>query len=161
MKKKKHLPWSLFATCAVATAAFVGIANYVQSVRTKPIEDPTSHLSQNQGIKMDLSVKVDDSNLSLTELQSSITKLVGKDLADSGFSRIRILGSEISDNNAILDVNSAILSGFGSEEESQFLEVIKKSLSKYSTVNTFQLRLDGKVLDALSHVEIGEPNPVR
>jgi hypothetical protein len=58
-------------------------------------------------------------------------------------------------------VNSAISSGFGSEEEAQFLEVIKKSLSKYSTVNTFQLRLDGKVLDALSHVEIGEPNPVR
>ena len=108
MKKKKHLPWSLFATCAVATAAFVGIANYVQSVRTKPIEDPTSHLSQNQGIKKDLSVKVDDSKLSLTELQSSITKQVGKDLADSGFSRIRILGSEISDHNAILDVNSAI-----------------------------------------------------
>ena len=161
MKKKKHLPWSLFATCAVATAAFVGIANYVQSVRTKPIEDPTSHLSQNQGIKKDLSVKVDDSKLSLTELQSSITKQVGKDLADSGFSRIRILGSEISDHNAILDVNPAISSGFGSEEEAQFLEVIKKSLSKYSTVNTFQLRLDGKVLDALSHVEIGVPNPVR
>lgn len=174
MSKKTSFPWSIVAAAAIAGASFAGIAGYVQTVRKEPLEpkvmgakmsDTVSGSSEDQGSQSNgeenSSRGGSERNSKSRQITLSRMSSLKSSLDDAGFKKIRVLGVDVVEGNAIIDLSPSVRSGFGSAEEAQFLEAIKSGLNKFKDIKTFQLRVDGQILDALSHVEIGEPNPVR
>lgn len=172
MKRKPSFPWSLVAAAAVAGASFAGVAGYVQNVRKQPLEasaTPATKALQNPENQDQQSNQSSEENASRggsernSKRQIVITRMacLRQSLEESGFKRIRVLGIDTVQGNAIIDLSPSVRSGFGSSEEAQFLDAIKSGLSRFKEIKTFQLRVDGQILDALSHSEVGEPTPVR
>jgi hypothetical protein len=174
MSRKTSFPWSIVAAAAIAGATFAGIAGYVQTVRKEPLEpgnsttklqseaDKASDGSSIQAAEEENRRKGGEEQNSKNQqiTQNRISSLKSS-LESAGFQRIRVLGIDVKEGNALIDLSPSVRNGFGSSEEAQFLEAIKSGLDRYREIKTFQLRVDGQILDALSHVEISEPTPVR
>jgi hypothetical protein len=180
---KRSFPWSVVAGAAIAGATFVGIAGYVQDVRSQPIELPAIP-SQSQNEKATVPSEQETSNEKEPtsvrtvrrnkneEPELSNHKNVSKGVSakvsalndamhDVGYKDIRALSVRTSSGNAIIDMNPAVMSGFGSSQEADFIQVVKTALSQFKDIKTFQIRVDGQIIESLGHLEIIEPVSVR
>ncbi len=95
--------------------------------------------------------------------QDPIAFVATETLHNLGVSQARAVGVDVQSGNAILDMNPEFLSqGFGSMEEGQVIEALSLALGQFPTVQTYQLRIDGEIVDSIGgHIELTEPIPVK
>jgi hypothetical protein len=179
-RNKSSLSWTLIAGAAIAGASFVGVADYVRATKSQSIEaqtaedkaaKQTSEAGQQASQEDQKSVKTlrrnanDELELTgskkIADGENSKTSAIQQSLTDLGYDKVRVVGISLRDGNAIIDLNSAVFDGFGSGQEADFINAIKLSLSQFKDVDSFQLRVDGEVLQSLSHFEMIEPIKVR
>lgn len=78
-----------------------------------------------------------------------------------GYSDVRILKVNVESEAAMVDVSPALTSeGFSSTSEAALLEAMARTLGQFSEIKTFQLRIDGQIVDTLGHLELSEPTKV-
>lgn len=78
-----------------------------------------------------------------------------------GYADIRVLKVDIEQGKAMVDVSPSLRSqGFSSTSEAKLIEAMARTLGQFSDVNTFQLRVDGEIVDTLGHLELTEPTKV-
>lgn len=165
--KTKSFPWAIVAAAAVAGAGFAGVASYVshnENVRAaaQGQEEPGIVISknepaQNQGSKSTNEEKGTNSE----QVRQTKTEALNKALTANKYGEFRVLNVSVEEGNAVVDMNKEILGGMGSGAEADFIDLLKKTLSQYDDVKTFQIRVDGEILKSLSHFEMLEPVPVR
>lgn len=163
MKTKKSFPWSLIAAAAVAGAVFAGVTQFVNGDRNQTASSlnemanvPSVPKSGSNSGRAE--VKVGKSG---QELRAQQAKVVDDAIHEIGFENVRVLSVEVVGKNAILDMNTAVTEGFGSGSEAEFLAAIRKSLTKFPEIDTFQIRVDGQMIESLGHVDFVEPKPVK
>ncbi|MEQ1823323.1 MAG: GerMN domain-containing protein [Fimbriimonadaceae bacterium] len=66
----------------------------------------------------------------------------------------RLLSVSVKDGLATLSFNSAITSGFGSDDERTFVEGIRMILGQFKEIEKLEFYADGVKLDSLGHFEI-------
>lgn len=95
--------------------------------------------------------------------QDPIVFVTTETLHNLGIDHARAIGVDLQSGNAILDMNPEFLSqGFGSMEEGQVIEALSLALGQFSTVKTYQFRIDGQIVDSIGgHLEVTEPIPVK
>lgn len=159
----KSFPWSLIAVSAIAGAGLAGVANYVTSIRASDVPNvqeiisaPTDQTSGQSSVNAP-----ETSQEAQRSLSDRLSADISQELKNRNMGRLRVVSVSVAKGNAVLDMNSAVLNGFGSEEEAAFIEVLRKNLSGYDSIKTFQIRVDGEILTSLSHFEMTEPVPVR
>ncbi|HLO98088.1 MAG TPA: GerMN domain-containing protein [Fimbriimonas sp.] len=159
----KSFPWSLIAVSAIAGAGLAGVANYVTSIRASDVPNVQERISPPNTIApgQESVTNTEPTSQSQQSLSERLSADITQELKNRNMGRIRVIGVAVTKGNAVLDMNSAVLNGFGSQEESSFIEVIRKNLSGYDSIKTFQIRVDGEILTSLSHFEMIEPVPVR
>jgi hypothetical protein len=162
---KRNFPWAIIAAAAVAGAGFAGVATYVRgegtdkvivaqqggSGKTTVVKDPLSGTGVDQG-----------SNNTEGTANPQIVKVskvdtLNRAIKDKTFNQkgIRVLDVTVENNgNAIVDMNDPVRYNWGSEEESEFINMMKDILGKFSDIKSFQIRVDGEILKSLSHFEI-------
>jgi hypothetical protein len=185
---KRSFPWSVVAAAAIAGASFVGIASYVDGVRKQPIQEsvevsPSTSIQTSNDDDQSISKRRNEDSSQgsvrivgrdrnedpeLSGDRKSVPKggsakvtAINESLKGIGYKEIRATGVSVDKGNAVIDMNPAVQGGFGSSQEADFIEILKKSLSQFPDVKTFQIRVDGQVLDTLGHSEMIEPIPVR
>lgn len=165
---RRNFPWTIIATAAVAGASFVGIANYVNGNRTQPLPGEEIPLAVQDVTPSGPTTpqKTDDGKPS-THTQHSQTadhvsaSQLNAAVKDTGLDNARVIGVEVTDHTAFVDMNSGIIDTLGSTGESELIETLKRALSKDKRVRTFQIRVDGEVQKTLGHSDLSEPVPVR
>jgi Sporulation and spore germination len=175
--KNRNFPWAIIAAAAVAGAGFAGIANYVRHNQADPVivknanDDPNGlsggtvdqdQLSgnRNTGEKQNGSQtpdkhETDDKQIKVSKVDSLNRAIKNANYSEKG---IRVLDVTVEKGNAVIDMNSSVRYNWGSEEEAEFINVLKDALTRFSSIDTFQIRVDGEILKSLSHFEI---NPVK
>ncbi|RYG86069.1 hypothetical protein EON77_04460 [bacterium] len=79
-------------------------------------------------------------------------------LKSLGYGDVRVLKVDVEKGAAMVDVNPALTSeGFSSTSEAALIEALQRTLGQFEDVKTFQLRIDGQIVDSLGHLELGEP----
>jgi hypothetical protein len=73
----------------------------------------------------------------------------------------RIIGIAIKDRHAIVEVNEGFTAGMGSTTESFLIEAFQLALGQFSTVDSFELQVNGERLESLGHFELESPIKVR
>ena len=168
---KRNFPWAIVAAAAVAGAGFAGVANYVQHEGKNPSQvaqdnggpgtttvgkDPLSGNGGDQG--------ANNATSASTNQVQKVSKVdtLNKAIKEKTFDQkgIRVLDVTVEKGNAIVDMNDPVRYNWGSQEESEFISMMKDSLGQFSDINTFQIRVDGEILKSLSHFEI-DPVKVR
>lgn len=77
---------------------------------------------------------------------------------NANLSGVRLVGLELTtDHTAFLDFNPALEDGMGSMEEGLFIKGLQLALGQFPKVSTFRLRVEGKELDTLGHLELTDP----
>ena len=166
--RQRNFPWAIIAAAAVAGAGFAGVANYVshdtakQNIAGGPDTDITGGTLGNDslsGTNGSPSKRIDGNNPDLQAIKGSKVEALTKAFKAKTFDLkgIRVLDVTVDNGNAIVDMNNAVRYGWGSEEESEFINTMKETLAKFDTIKTFQIRVDGEILKYLSHFEV---NPV-
>jgi hypothetical protein len=168
--KNRNFPWAIIAAAAVAGAGFAGVASYVRHEQVDP-----SLFAKNpdgtQGTKVENDALSGGNNASESNgsTNSESTQVVRASKVDAlnnaikaDFSQkgIRVLDVTIENGNAIVDMNNAVRYNWGSVEESAFIKLMSDTMSKFDSINTFQIRVDGEILKYLSHFEV-DPVKVR
>lgn len=69
----------------------------------------------------------------------------------------RALGVDLQNGVALIDFNSAIRDGVGSEQEASFIEAMQRALGQIPTIQKFLITVEGKPIDSLGHFEISTP----
>ena len=78
-----------------------------------------------------------------------------------GYKDVRVLQVNVEKGAAMVDVSPTLTSeGFSSTSEAAFIESIARTLGQFAEIKTFQLRIDGQVLDTLGHLELTEATKV-
>jgi hypothetical protein len=72
----------------------------------------------------------------------------------------RAIGVEVKERVALIDFNPALTEGFGSMEEANLIKALQMSLGQFKEIDSFQVVIEGQVLDSLGHFEIDSPVPV-
>ena len=172
--KNRNFPWAIIAAAAVAGAGFAGVANYVRSEGEKPninvpIDEGTTSvsigkdaLSGDNNNEPPMKNHEDTNNESHQKARVSKVDTLNKAIQDKNYNQkgIRVLDVTVDNGNAIIDMNNAVRYNWGSEEEADFINTMKDSLDKFSSIKTFQIRVDGEILKTLSHFEV-DPVTVR
>jgi hypothetical protein len=189
MSAKRTFPWALIAAAAVAGASFVGVANAIKSKSPFPtVEVATQDVSEQRATpspvienpkpdKVDETADVKsvhvverdkDDSLHLGKKNRPVEKgLTSKESAlnqsfkSTNYGELRALGVSVDNGVAIIDMNNKINEGFGSNEEAELINVFKQALSQFPDVKSFQIRVDGQILDSLGHSEMTKPISVR
>lgn len=171
--KNRNFPWALIAAAAVAGAGFAGVASYVRQDGSKPSnvtqnldESTNSTLGSDQlsgsknGSKNNLANQNANSNGGDQSVKVSKVDTLNKAIKSNGFDQkgIRVLDVTVENGNAIIDMNNSVRYNWGSDEEATFLNVLKDALTRFDSIQTFQIRVDGEILRFLSHFEV---NPVK
>ena len=174
--KNRNFPWAIIAAAAVAGVGFAGVTNIVRN-NSKKSPDVTQVSGQdgnvsittdslsgdgnrtNEGNKSDNSETGNDrSNVNQVSKVDSLNRAIKANKYD--VKGIRVLDVTVEDGNAIVDMNGQVRYNWGSEEEADFLNVMKDSLSRFESIKTFQIRVDGEILKSLGHFEV-DPVKVR
>ena len=169
--KQRNFPWAIIAAAAVAGAGFAGVANYVRHDSPKAgamsISDDGStggtvgkdalSGSNGSGANNAQSASNDPQVGRVSKVDSLNKAIRAKTFDQKG---IRVLDVTVENGNAIVDMNNSVRYNWGSEEESEFLKMMKDVLGKFDSIKTFQIRVDGEILKSLSHFEV-DPVKVR
>jgi hypothetical protein len=173
--KNSNFPWALIAAAAVAGAGFAGVASYVRQDGSKP-----SNVTQNLDDSSNTTVETDplsgnktgsDNGSTATKngdtsensnqaLRVSKVDTLNKAIKANSFDQkgIRVLDVTVENGNAIIDMNNSVRYNWGSEEETAFIDTLRDALTRFTSIQTFQIRVDGEILKFLSHFEV---NPVK
>ena len=165
--RNRNFPWAIIAAAAVAGAGFAGVANYVRHQDKVPAEflkdDANSRtiigkdaLSGDQGKNKGSNSAEDNNGDHQVVKGASKVEALNKAIKDKTYDQkgIRVLDVSVEDGNAIVDMNNPVRFNWGSEEEADFINLMKDTLGKFESVKTFQIRVDGEILKSLSHFEI-------
>jgi len=167
---RRNFPWTIVATAAVAGASFVGIASYVGGNRTMSLSAEETPIAVT-----DVTPKGDGqanganngthqggtAHQSGTDAAAITAGKINDAIKSGGFENARVLGIDIVDHTAIVDMNSGIVDTLGSTGEAELIETLKSALSKDKRVNNFQIRVDGEIQRTLGHSDLSAPVPVR
>ena len=164
--KNRNFPWAIIAAAAVAGAGFAGVASYVNKNGGHPVdipsvEDPGTVVKPNINGEDGKPKPNDGATNQENTVKVSKTDTLNKALKSNNYSELRVLNVVVENGNAILDFNKELLSGMGSENESEFIKLLKTTLARFDDVNTFQIRVEGEIQKSLSHFEMIDPVPVR
>jgi hypothetical protein len=80
---------------------------------------------------------------------------------NAGFESARVVGLQIENHIATVDMNSAIIDTLGSSGEGELIDTLKLALKKDKRVRHFQIRIDGEVQKTLGHTDLSSPVSVR
>ena len=169
--KQRNFPWAIIAAAAVAGAGFAGVANYVRHDSTKTgamsssddgstggtVGKDALSGSNGSGANNAQSASNDPQVGRVSKVDSLNKAIRAKTFDQKG---IRVLDVTVENGNAIVDMNNSVRYNWGSEEESEFLKMMKDVLGKFDSIKTFQIRVDGEILKSLSHFEV-DPVKVR
>ena len=170
--KQRNFPWAIIAAAAVAGAGFAGVANYVRHENPKIGTVSSSDDGSTGGfVGKDALSGNNDPGASRIEAANNdpqvnrVSKVDSLNIAIKAktFNQkgIRVLDVTVENGNAIVDMNNSVRYNWGSEEEAEFINMMKDVLGKFETVKTFQIRVDGEILKSLSHFEVDPPVKVR
>lgn len=157
----KSFPWSLIAVAAVAGAALAGVASYVAANNGSEIPNQERIYPPSDSAGQAPVTQKGESEQEKKSLSERISTDISQELKNKNMGQFRVIGVAVTKGNAILDMNGAVLSGFGSEQEAAFIEILRSNLAGYDSIKTFQIRVEGEILSSLSHFEMTEPVPVR
>ena len=169
--KQRNFPWAIIAAAAVAGAGFAGVANYVRHDVAKTgamsssddgstggtVGKDALSGSNGSGANNAQSASNDPQVGQVSKVDSLNKAIKAKTFDQKG---IRVLDVTVENGNAIVDMNNSVRYNWGSQEESDFLSMMKDVLGKFDSINTFQIRVDGEILKSLSHFEV-DPVKVR
>ncbi len=166
---RRSFPWTIIATAAVAGASFVGIASYVNGNRTQPLageEIPLAIQDVTPPTPDQVKPRDENSGSHPTVKHDQIVERVtasalNRAVKNAGFDNARVIGLDVENHTATVDMNSAIIDSLGSTGESELLETLKNALSKDKRVKNFQIRIDGEVQKTLGHSDLSAPISVR
>lgn len=165
---RRSFPWTIVATAAVAGASFVGIASYVNGNRTQALptdEVPVSVQDvtpKSQGLKNNSDPAEDPKTSKPNQTTERVTANdLGRAVKDAGFENARVLGMDIDNHTAIIDMNSAIIDSLGSSGEADLLDTLKAALKKDKRLKDFQIRIDGEIQKTLGHTDLSSPVSIR
>ena len=171
--KNRNFPWALIAAAAVAGAGFAGVASYVrqdgskQSNVTQNLDESTNSTlgtdqlsGSSEGSKNNSANHRDNSEGGDQSAKVSKVDTLNKAIKSNGFDQkgIRVLDVTVENGNAIIDMNNSVRYNWGSDEEAAFLNVLRDALTRFDSIQTFQIRVDGEILKFLSHFDV---NPVK
>ncbi len=168
--RQRNFPWAIIAAAAVAGAGFAGVATYVGHNNTKVGQVSTIDDGKGGTVGRDAlsgSNGSDSNNAAVTNPDKQVGRVskvdsLNKAIKEKSFDQkgVRVLDVTVENGNAIVDMNNAVRYNWGSQEESEFLSMMKDVLGKFDSINTFQIRVDGEILKTLSHFEV-DPVKVR
>lgn len=96
--------------------------------------------------------------VSLKEGEDPHERSLAATMKSLGYSDVRVLKVAVVGGAAMVDVNPALTSeGFSSTSEATLIEAMARTLGQFDGIKTFQLRIDGQVVDSLGHLELSEP----
>ncbi len=162
---RRKLPWTIIASAAIAGASFVAVANYVSGVRNLPLENdrgpaqvsditpPNRQDDPGSQKPIDHGTKHNSERVSAEALNSAVQK--------AGYDGVRVLGVEVSNGIATIDMNSGFVDTLGSSGEGELLDVLRTSLAKHPSVKSMQIRIDGEIQKTLGHTDLSSPLSVR
>lgn len=176
MSKTKILPIVLISVAAVAGAGLVGLTQYARSTQApgqQPLTQPAhseSHskptaqttIQEPQGEAVMIAVRSGEGYKLVKGQPASSEKKVylealNQSFKKDGFTDVRALQVEIEEDTATIDLNAAVLDGLGSEGEADFVKLLQTVISQFEEIKTFRLRVDGRVLDSLGHLDLDDP----
>lgn len=73
---------------------------------------------------------------------------------------VRVLGVDVQQRNALVELTPNVQNGMGSMQEAKFLEALQTVLGQFPDVDKVQIMVEGKPLDSLGHFETADPMPV-
>ena len=171
-------PIALVAVAAVAGAGLAGLTRYAQSAEapgknriiesqhsapksSKPTDEDTSPSVEKSEPVM-VAVRKGDSFLleegtPATSHETRFIDSLNQSFKKVGYTDVRALKFDVEDQIATLDLNAAVLDGMGSEGEADFIKVLQVVLGQFEGIKGFKLRVDGKVLDTLGHLDLDDP----
>ena len=165
---RRSFPWTILATAAVAGASFVGIASYVNGNRTQslPSDDvPVSvqDVTPGEGTGKTHSSAQGDENTNKPSHAGMWVTQADLNLAvkNAGFESARVIGLQIENNIATVDMNSGIIDTLGSSGEAELIDTLKLTFKKDKRVKHFQIRIDGELQKTLGHTDLSSPVSVR
>jgi len=165
---RRSFPWTILATAAVAGASFVGIASYVNGNRTQSLQSdevPVSVQDVTPGggtAKTHSSAQGDEHMNTPSEADMWVTQVdLNQAVKNAGFESARVVGLQIQNHIATVDMNSAIIDTLGSSGEGELIDTLKLALKKDKRVRHFQIRIDGEVQKTLGHTDLSSPVSVR
>lgn len=85
------------------------------------------------------------------------TALVNDTLVSLQIEGAKALGMEVTRHNAMIDFNPAIQKGYGTIEEGNLIKALQMALGQFPDIKSFQLRIDGKVVDTLGNIDLTTP----
>lgn len=167
---RRSFPWTILATAAVAGASFVGIASYVNGNRTQQfasdeapisVQDvtPSTSAGSTGGKNQTQDKNSDDRDLTLSDRITP--RELNRTLKAKGLENARVIGLDVEDGTAVVDMNSAIIDSLGSTGESELIDSLKTTLAKDKRINNFQIRVDGEIQKTLGHTDLSSPVSVR
>ncbi|MEI7577907.1 MAG: hypothetical protein WCK51_13525 [Armatimonadota bacterium] len=167
---RRSFPWTIIATAAVAGASFVGIASYVNGNRTKPLVSDEAPISVTD-VTPATSAGSTGGKGQKNENGSEHRDLVSSDhvttgdlnraVKGKGLDNARVIGLDVENGTAVVDMNSAIIDSLGSTGEAELIESLRTALSKDKRVKNFQIRVDGEIQKTLGHTDLSSPVSVR
>lgn len=111
--------------------------------------------------------KLDGSNVRLVSPEKA--PLEGEDpktfvaahvLTAAGLDAVRCLGVQVKDSVALVEFSKELEDGVGSMEEGDFVKMLEVGFGQFPDVKSVQILIDGKPVDSLGHLELGDPLPV-
>ena len=81
-------------------------------------------------------------------------------LTAAGLDAVRCLGVQVKDGVALVEFSKELEDGVGSMEEGDFVKMLEVGFGQFSDVKSVQILVNGKPVDSLGHLELGDPLPV-
>jgi len=177
MKKTNIVNIILISVAAAAGAGLVGLTQYARSSQAPgqrvvappaaaqnilKTNQPTESIQETKGEAVMIAVRSGQSyKLVQGQPVSSAKKVYEEALNQSfkkdGLAEVRALQVEIEEGTATIDLNAAVLDGLGSEGEADFVRLLQTVVSQFKDIKTFRIRVDGRVLDSLGHLDLDDP----
>ena len=162
---RRSFPWTILATAAVAGASFVGIASYVNGNRTQSLASDEVPVSVQDVTPAGGSMTTKSDRQNTTKSSQSDLWITEVDLnqavKEAGFESVRVIGLEVDNHIATVDMNPGIIDTLGSSGEGELIETLKLALRKDKRVKHFQIRIDGELQKTLGHTDLSSPVSVR
>ena len=86
--------------------------------------------------------------------------LVNQTLTSLQIDGARAIGIDVKDRVAMVDFNSGIEKGYGTIEEGHLIKALQMALGQFKDIDSFQIVVDGKIVDSLGNLDLTEPPKV-